>query len=147
LLNWIADLHPEVADARQHPAYGALMGLVERRDVDAMIALCQREALLPMHLDTALVKAMLGVYQAGTKAAEAYDAPPAKTRVTFFAADRNEGEDLSFGWSGVLGDRLEVIRIGGSHRSIVKSPHIEKLAREIARRIRSHSPSSELSFA
>jgi thioesterase domain-containing protein len=147
LMHWIADLHPEIADARQHPAYEALMARVENQDIDGMIAVCQREALLPVHLDRAMVKRMLAVYRAGASAAEAYEAPPAKVTVTFFAADRNEGEDLTFGWADLLGERLEVTRIGGTHRSIVKPPYIEKLAREIARRIRSHSPSAELSLA
>jgi thioesterase domain-containing protein len=90
---------------------------------------------------------MLAVYRAGAQAAEAYETPVAKLRVTFFAADRQEGEDPSLGWSELLGERLELARIGGSHWSIVRPPQLEKLAREIARRIRTHSPSGELSLA
>jgi thioesterase domain-containing protein len=123
------------------------MALMERKDVDAMIATCQRESLLPAHLDMALVRRMLAVYQAGANAAEAYEASPLDVPVTYFAAERDEGEDLTSGWQELLGQRLDVVRIGGSHHSIVKPLHIEKLAREISRRIRSHSPSGELSLA
>jgi amino acid adenylation domain-containing protein len=147
LLHWLVDLHPDIADARQHAAYDKLMALMERKDVDAMIATCQRESLLPSHLDMALVRRMLAVYQAGANAAEAYEAQAVDVPVTYFAAERDEGEDLTSGWQDLLGPRLDVVRIGGSHHSIVKPPHIEKLAREIARRIRSHSPSGELSLA
>ena len=147
LLNWIVDLNPEVADARQHPAYGELMGLMASKDVDAMLAVCQREALLPAQLDRALARQMLAVYRAGAHAAQTYEAPAAKVRVTFFAADRHEGDDPVLGWGELLGERVDLIKIGGSHLSIVKPPHIEKLAREIARRITSHSSRTELSFA
>jgi amino acid adenylation domain-containing protein len=147
LLHWVSDLHPEVADARQHAVYGELMALAERQDIEQMIAVCQRAALLPAQLDSALVRRMLAVYRAGAQAAEAYETPVAKLRVTFFAADRQEGEDPSLGWSELLGERLELARIGGSHWSIVRPPQLEKLAREIARRIRTHSPSGELSLA
>jgi thioesterase domain-containing protein len=147
LMNWVIDLHPELADAQQHAAYAELMAAMERNDVETAIALCQREALLPPHMETALLRRMLAVYQAGANAAAAYDAPPAEMRVSFFAADRSEAEDPSLGWRDLLGDRLEVTRIGGSHWSIVRPPQLEKLAREIARRIRSRSPSGELSLA
>ncbi|RDD80600.1 thioesterase domain-containing protein, partial [Dyella tabacisoli] len=147
LLHWIVDQNPDVADARQHPAYGELMTLADSKDSDAMIAVCQREALLPAQLDTALVKRILALYQAGAKAAEAYRAPPAAIAVTFFAADRNADEDLSLGWAALLGERLEVTSIGGSHFSIVKPPHIKKLAREISGRIKPDAPSVELLFA
>jgi amino acid adenylation domain-containing protein len=147
LMHWVVDLHPVGRDVRQHSAYGELTELAGRRDVDAMVALCQREALLPEHLDMPLVRRILAVYRAGGKAAEQYAAPPAAVTVTFFAADRNEGEDVTFGWRDVLGDRLEVMSIGGSHLSIVKPPLIETLAREISGRLRRRSQSAELSLA
>ncbi|WP_266157222.1 thioesterase domain-containing protein [Dyella silvatica] len=145
LMRWIADLQSPGGDVRQHPAHAELMTCAERGDVDAMIAVSQREALLPAHLDMALMKRVLAVYRAGATAAVEYEAPPTATTVTYFAADRGEGEDVSFGWGELLGERLEVMRIGGSHASIVKAPRIEKLAREIARRLRRRSPSAELS--
>ena len=67
--------------------------------------------------------------------------------MTFFAADRGADEDPSLGWSELLGKHLDVIRIGGSHLSIVKPPYLEKLAREISLRIKTRSPSDELSLA
>jgi len=144
LLNWVVDQHPEVADARQHPAYDELIALADSKDSDAMIAVCRREALLPASLDMALVKRILALYQAGAKAAETYRAPPAAVNVNFFAADRYEGEDMALGWSDLLGERLEVTSIGGSHFSIVRPPHIKKLAREISGKIKRDAPSAEL---
>ncbi|MFC5743592.1 non-ribosomal peptide synthetase [Dyella tabacisoli] len=145
LMHWIADLQSPSGDVRQHPAHAELMVCAERGDVDAMIAVSQREGLLPAHLDMALMKRVLAVYRAGATVAVEYEAPSTATTVTYFAADRGEGEDVSFGWGELLGDSLEIMRIGGSHTSIVKAPRIEKLAREIARRLRRRSPSAELS--
>jgi thioesterase domain-containing protein len=147
LMHWVIDLHPAGSDMRQHPAYGELAALADRKDVDAMISVLQREALLPEHLDMPLVRRILAVYHAGGKAAEQYVAPLSAASVTFFAADRGEGEDVAFGWREVLGDRLEVTSIGGSHLSIVRSPFIEKLAREISGRLKCRSQSAELSLA
>jgi thioesterase domain-containing protein len=64
--------------------------------------------------------------------------------VTYFAADRREGEDVALGWRELLGRHLEVSRIGGSHLSIVKAPLLEKLARDISVRIGRYAPN--LSF-
>ncbi|WP_323135334.1 non-ribosomal peptide synthase/polyketide synthase [Dyella silvatica] len=147
LLNWVVDQHPQVADARQHPAYDELIALAKRKDSDAMIAVCRREALLPASFDMALVKRILALYQAGAGAAESYQAPAAAMTVNFFAADRYEGEDLALGWGGLLGPWLEVTSIGGSHYSIVQPPHIKKLAREISAKIKPDGTSVELLFA
>jgi thioesterase domain-containing protein len=147
LLNWIVDLNPDVTDARQHAAYNELMALMDGKDIDAMIAVSQREALLPPQLDRALVKRMLAVYQAGARAAANYHAPSVPVTVSFFAADRQEGEDITLGWRELIGAHLDVTSIGGSHLSIVKPPYIEALARELSGRIRRHSKSAELSFA
>ena len=68
----------------------------------------------------------------------------AQLPVTYFAADRLEGEDVALGWREVLGRQLEVSRIGGSHLSIVKPPLVDKLARDISARIGRYTPN--LSF-
>jgi len=145
LMHWLVDLHATGPDLRQHAAYAELTACVERGGVDAMLAVAQHAGLLPAQLDMALLKRVLAVYGAGAKAAMAYQAPSVPTTVTYFAADRSDGEDVSFGWGELLGDGLEVTRIGGSHTSIVRAPRIEKLAREIARRLGRRSPSAELS--
>jgi amino acid adenylation domain-containing protein len=144
LLTWITDVN-HVADARLHPAFNELMALAGQGDIDAMFAVCKREALVPAHLDPGQVRRTLALYQASAKAADDYQAPPAKAPVTFFAADRGEGDDLTLGWSDLLGKHMRVSRIGGSHLSIVQPPYIEKLAREIAGRLHSHAPKIELS--
>jgi amino acid adenylation domain-containing protein len=145
LMHWIADLHPEGIDLQRQAVFTELETLATRKDMDAMVALSQRESFLPAQLDMALVKRVLAVYCAGMTAAAAYEAPLIATAVTYFAADRGDGEYASFGWSELLGDVLEVTRIGGNHMSIVKPPHIEKLAQEIRRRLGHRSPSTELS--
>ncbi|RUL78905.1 non-ribosomal peptide synthetase [Dyella choica] len=145
LMHWIADQPMAGADVRQHLAYAELMACAQSGDVDAMIATLQREDLLPAQLDMALMKRVLAVYRAGAAAGVGYEAPPITTTVTYFAADRGEGEDASYGWSALLGEGLEVTRIGGSHVSIVKPPRIEKLARAITQRIRRRLPNAALS--
>jgi thioesterase domain-containing protein/acyl carrier protein len=144
LLTWIIDVN-HVADARLHPAFNDLMALAGRGDLEGMLAMCHREALIPNHLDEAQVRRTLALYQASAKAADEYRAPPARAAVTFFAADRAEGDDLTLGWNEVLGKHLRVARIGGTHLSIVRPPYIEKLARDIAGRLQGHPTKIEWS--
>jgi len=146
LLHWVADLHPEWVDARQHPAYDELVMLANTRQLDAMTCVCRRDELLPAHLDAEQVKRVLALYRSGAKAADDYRPPVIAAPVTFFAAERGQGQDITLGWAALLGKRLQVTRIGGSHLSIVKPPHIDKLAREISSRIGRPAPGSEPSF-
>jgi len=145
-LNWIIDQHQGAFDARQHPAYGELTALAQSRDIDAMLTVCQREALLPAHLDMAFVKQIFAVHLGGAKAAIEYETPLVPVTVILLTADHHGVEDATLGWSDVLGQHLHVTRIGGSHMSIVKSPHIEKLAHEISNRIKRYSARIELSY-
>jgi len=145
-LSWIADQHLDVAGMRQHPAYDELMVLAESKDIDTMLAVCQREALLPVHLDIALVKQILAVHVGGAKAAIEYETPATEATVILLTADDHDVEDPTLGWGDLLGERLHVTRIGGSHMSIVKPPYIEKLAHEISNRIKRYSASAELSY-
>ncbi|HSI52112.1 MAG TPA: amino acid adenylation domain-containing protein, partial [Ideonella sp.] len=147
LLHWVLDLHPEWADASQHPAYDEVTQLASTGQLDAIILVCQRERLLPAQLDAAQVKRIVALYVAGAKAADAYRPPLIAAPVSFYAAARREGEDLTLGWAALLGKRLRVTPIGGSHHTIVKPPHLEKLAREISACLQRHGAGSEPSPA
>jgi amino acid adenylation domain-containing protein len=135
LLSWLLDLPGAVDDPRRHPAFAELMALAAQDDLTGMIALCRREALLPEHLDDGQVRRTVALYEATARAADSYRAPVAGLPVTFFSAARGEGEDVSLGWRDLLGPTLDIVRIGGSHLSIVRPPLLDRLAREIAGRI------------
>ena len=139
LLTWLIDLNASVADPHQHPAFGELMALAHRDDLDAMIAVCQRTGLLP-DLDLGQVKRTVALYEAGARAGDDYRPPAARLPVTFFAADRAEGEEVSLGWRDLLGKNLEVVKIGGTHLSMVRPPLAGKLAQQMAHRMQLHAP-------
>jgi len=146
-LSWITDQHADASGARQHPARDELVTLAESGDIDAMFVVCQREALLPAHLDMALVKQIFAVHVAGAKAGVAYETPPITATVMLLTAGQHGAADATLGWGDLLGENLHVTRIGGSHMSIVKSPHIEKLAHAISSGIKRYSAHTELSYA
>jgi thioesterase domain-containing protein len=93
------------------------------------------------------VRRTVARYDALARAADDYRPPAAQLPVTFFAADRREGEELTLGWRDVLGQHLDVSRIGGTHLSIVKAPRVEKLARDISERIVHYTPNLNLTDA
>ena len=143
LLNWLLDLNL-AGDWRRHPAYAELMARAQRGDLDGVVALCLSAALVPPGVDAEQVRSTAALYEACGRAADDYRPPVAQLPVTYFAADRREGEDVALGWRELLGRHLEVSRIGGSHLSIVKAPLVEKLARDISVRIARYAPN--LSF-
>jgi thioesterase domain-containing protein len=79
--------------------------------------------------------------------------PPAAFRVVFFAARERQtisglddgiaAEDPTLGWSDLLGDRLALVTIPGSHASMIVEPHVEVLARELDRRLDLHDGETE----
>ncbi|WP_346949909.1 amino acid adenylation domain-containing protein, partial [Dyella sp.] len=143
LLNWLLDLNL-AGDWRTHPDYPELMARAIRGDLDGVIALCMGAGLVPAGLDADEVKRTVALYEACGRAADDYRPPAAQLPVTYFAADRHEGDEVSLGWRDLVGRHLEVSRIGGSHLSIVSAPLNEKLARDISARIGRYTPN--LSF-
>jgi len=131
LLRWIADQHPELADADAHLVFGELTTLAQRKDVDAMIALCQARKILPAQVEMDMLKRILTVYRAGATAALDYQAAPPVTSVTLYTAELGAGEDATLGWGDLLGNQLQLRPIGGTHATIVRTPFVEKLGRAI----------------
>jgi thioesterase domain-containing protein len=135
LLNWIVDQHPDI-EASRHAAYGELIALAYGKNINAMVALCKREKIISDHIEMDAVKRILALYRAAARAAVNYQAPimaSATTTVSLFAADRPAEEDETLGWGSLLGERLQVMKIGGTHMTIVRPPHIAKLGAAISR--------------
>ncbi|WP_035373166.1 non-ribosomal peptide synthetase [Pseudoduganella violaceinigra] len=140
-LQWVSDLHPGL-DIQRHTAVAQLLELGRRNELDAMIALCKREQILDSRLDDDFVRRTVAIYQAGGKAALAYEAPAPAGTVHLFSAERAPGVDATLGWRKLLGGSLQHITIGGSHATIVKPPHIEKLGKGISAALSSAAPAA-----
>ncbi|MDF4005205.1 amino acid adenylation domain-containing protein [Luteibacter sp. PPL552] len=136
LLNWLLDINAGAADHALHPDYPELSRLAGNGDLDALIAGCRHAGFLPEHFDTTDVKRFVDIYRTSGKAGDDYLPPAARVPVTYFAAERREGEDVSLGWHDLVGAHLDVVRIGGTHTSIVRPPLADRLARELSRRLR-----------
>jgi thioesterase domain-containing protein len=135
LLNWIMDQHPNLAD-KETSERNELIALADAENLDAMIALCQQQKLLSAQIDPGQVKRILAVYRAGDVAANEYQPQAMAVKVNLYTADRDGIGDATLGWDLTLGTSLRVTKIGGTHHSIVKAPHIERLANEISRDLR-----------
>ena len=101
-----------------------LHALAQSRDLDAMLAMCQAEELLPAELDGETLRRHLAVRRGIKLAAMHYVRPPLSVRPTLFAADSPQGgSDSAHAWQRELDGGIDIVRIGGSHRSIVAAPH------------------------
>jgi amino acid adenylation domain-containing protein len=68
--------------------------------------------------------------------AENYKPQPIEADVTLFAAeDELSPESVSRGWSRVIGGRLELQKIPGSHQTIFTRPQVSILAQEVRKRL------------
>ena len=65
--------------------------------------------------------------------------PIAADGVLFVARDEAAPESAALGWSRLLGGRLTVTKVPGSHQTIFISPQVSVLAEELARRLESSS--------
>jgi thioesterase domain-containing protein len=83
---------------------------------------------------------VLDVYRTNTRAARAYRAKPWPERVTLFrAVEGTEGLPASdprrepdFGWSRVAAG-VDIHAVPGNHLNMVAEPHVQELARQLAR--------------
>jgi thioesterase domain-containing protein len=71
-------------------------------------------------------------YRACMDAARRYAPQRLSMPVHLLAADRASGQDASCGWGTLLGKQLYVSEVGGTHVSMLKQPHVQRLADRIA---------------
>ncbi|WP_186156384.1 non-ribosomal peptide synthetase [Burkholderia gladioli] len=105
------------------------------RDLPALLSFAQANGLLPpdipRELDAALLSRYLTVAAATQQAVLAYRPAPLPTPVTLFVATGEAREDATLGWVPLLGERLQVVRVEGTHMSLVTMPHVQALGAAI----------------
>jgi thioesterase domain-containing protein len=117
------------------PQRDELMTLVASNDIDSVFALCQAENLIPQDIDKDNLRRHLAVLQATAQANFSYSAPQLSVPVFLFTATDEDRSDGTLGWGSLLGDRIQLTPIGGTHRTIVEPPHVEALGKAISRKL------------
>ncbi|UZE84263.1 non-ribosomal peptide synthetase [Pseudomonas viciae] len=117
-----------------------LTTLAEHSDIDAMLALCITQRLLPEELphdiDAALLRTHLEVAYRMRQAIGAYVSPPSPLKVSLFTASEQQRSDPTLGWRALLADQVNVTPLPGTHNTLVKAPHVAKLGEAISQALK-----------
>ncbi|MCE6977055.1 non-ribosomal peptide synthetase, partial [Pseudomonas frederiksbergensis] len=129
LMAWL----PEQIDDE---VFRQLTALAQNADIEAMLALCIANRLLPEELphdiDARLLRSHLGVAYAIRLAIGTYVSPPTSLKVSLFTASEQKRSDPTLGWGALLKDQVSVTALPGTHNTLVKAPHVSALGEAIS---------------
>ncbi len=131
---WLTNLAAVIAHFYERPvpvAYSDIAPLAPAEQLNYLLARLQQAGLVPPQTDSLLVRGLLAVYKANTEAAQAYRPASYPHKVTLLRSEAFESED-DFGWKAVACE-VEVIPVPGDHISMLTEPHVQSLARMLAR--------------
>jgi thioesterase domain-containing protein/aryl carrier-like protein len=106
-----------------------LRGLLAFDDLDAMVAECHRNGWLRSEVTGHEMDRRFRVANDIGRACAAYSPPLLPMDVDLFSAQGPARVDRSNGWSALLGTRLKIIAVGGTHMSMMQD---ESLIAQIA---------------
>jgi amino acid adenylation domain-containing protein len=102
-------------------------------DVAAILERCRGLGIYPDDVDTTTLRRHLAVRAGITKALLEYVPKPLPVRLSLFVATQESRSDTTLGWSALMGDRLTVVPINGTHFTIVEEPNVRDLASAISK--------------
>ena len=97
-----------------------LRGLLAFDDLDAMVAECHRNGWLGPDVTGHEMDRRFRVANDIARASVQYVPPPIDLDVSLFSAQEPVRDDRSNGWSSLLGARLEVVEVGGTHMAMMQ---------------------------
>ena len=111
-----------------------LRALPDGERIPFLLRSAERAGALPTGLGAEPARVLLSVYQANLEAARHYRPEPWPGRALLLRARRPEGAPDS-GWGSLVTGGVEVVEIEGDHYSLLRSPRVARLAREIEARL------------
>ncbi len=102
------------------------------------VLVCQEEGLLPREFGTAALLRWWEVRRSTARAV--YDYSPVKldSEVMLVTAQEERRPDRSLGWQEILGDRITITSVPGTHHSMVEMPNATHLSDLISSRLILH---------
>jgi amino acid adenylation domain-containing protein len=125
---FLLDSLPDAVEQSQHERLSAL---ANTGDVAGMLAHCRAIGLFPQDLKVEDLERHLDVRHGLSIAVGDYVPAPLAVPVAYFCARDEQRADPTLGWASVLGDRLHLRTVPGSHYSVVAAPNAQLLAREM----------------
>ncbi|HSF40208.1 MAG TPA: amino acid adenylation domain-containing protein, partial [Thermoanaerobaculia bacterium] len=111
-----------------------LRALPDGERIPFLLRAAEQAGALPTGLGAEPARVLLSVYQANLEAARNYRPDPWPGRALLLRARRPEATPDS-GWGALVTGGVEVVEIEGDHYSLLRSPRVVRLAREIEARL------------
>ncbi|HSF43296.1 MAG TPA: amino acid adenylation domain-containing protein, partial [Thermoanaerobaculia bacterium] len=111
-----------------------LRALPDAERIPFLLRAAEKAGALPTGLGAEPARVLLSVYQANLEAARHYRPDPWPGRALLLRARRPEATPDS-GWGPLVTGGVEVVEIEGDHYSLLRSPRVVRLAREIEARL------------
>jgi len=120
-----------VPDAASAAVRGRLQALADAGELDAMVALCRTEGLLPADLALEDIERHLEVRHGLAVAVQQYVPATITVPVAYFTAQGEVRRDATRGWQDRLGSRLHLHPVAGTHHGMLEPAQAPSLARAI----------------
>ena len=101
-----------------------------KEQLQRICSLAKQLHLLPPEVGTEQLERLFQVFKANRIAVGSYQPQPYSGRVALFCANSLEAQDR--GWGSMTTGQFETYRVDGDHYDIMRSPHIQTLAKELA---------------
>jgi thioesterase domain-containing protein len=99
-------------------------------DADSALAHCKTAGLLPEEMGLTEVRRWAGNMRFMLELGSRYQPRPVRLTTHLYLSDEDAPADR--GWVDLLGERLQITHIGGSHLGIIQQPHVQKLAQAMS---------------
>ena len=108
---------------------------IESQDIDNAIRTFIKNRWIPRHYSLSKIKQMLNIMKSTLTALGSHKVQELPITPCLFTADEEGEVCASASWKDYKGPHPHIVPIGGTHQSIVRTPHVEKLAMEITKRL------------
>jgi pristinamycin I synthase-3/4 len=115
-----------------------LRPLPAREKLGHVVRLGHAAGLLPQDLGLAQIQPLYATFAANLQASRSYEPEPYPGRLTLWLSERTLSTvpaDLAAAWSRLALGEVEASTLAGDHYSLLRRPHVERLAREITARL------------
>ncbi len=115
--------------------YEALRPLGAEAQIKQVVEALQATDALPPGENISLIANLMQVGKAHVCARRAYRAPRSAVPITLFRATKTDIQEDTLGWAASCSGPIQTHWVPGDHITMMSEPHVQSLARELAREI------------
>ncbi|MBD2202784.1 amino acid adenylation domain-containing protein [Calothrix sp. FACHB-1219] len=115
-------------------SYEELSSRNQAEQFQYVLQILQQSELVPPDSGVNLITGLINVYKANVQASLRYQPQTIKTAISLFktaSLAEQFPDDPTVGWANLTQEQVSVCSLPGEHQTILKNPHLQKLAAEI----------------